>query len=74
MPRRIREAFVSASVGLARSALVDSQDVMPVLSKDVPQELLSNPTADRWADGVWETAPAKVNLFLNVEEIGRAHV
>ncbi|MFN7770559.1 MAG: 4-(cytidine 5'-diphospho)-2-C-methyl-D-erythritol kinase [Planctomycetaceae bacterium] len=52
---------------MTRSALVDSQDVMPVLSKDVPQEELSSPTADRWSDVVWETAPAKVNLFLNVE-------
>lgn len=50
-----------------RSALVDSQDVMPVLSNDIPQEKLSSPTADRWTDVVWETAPAKVNLFLNVE-------
>jgi len=40
---------------------------MPVLSQDVPQEVLSPPTADRWSDVVWETAPAKVNLFLNVE-------
>ena len=67
MRPRFAGRFASLSVGLARSALVDSQDVMPVLSKDVPQELLPNPAADRWADGVWETAPAKVNLFLNVE-------